>query len=255
MGRYTRFLAILALGSGISIGLEAAAETRLTASIAYQNKDYENAMAIWRSLAQRGDSEVNICIGLMHLRGHGTPRNSTKAAKWFKEAAISGIAEAQFLLGRELMDGTPADYDTEPLDMDQDEGLRWYKVAVSQGHSEAAIYVGHAYSYAQGVDQNYEEAFRWYKRAAHLGNGQGAWTLGFMYWHGQGIQADAIKSLTWFKISEALRVFYGVYTTKVIEDLFEAHQISEAELMAERWIAKHKGSFAPKYQRPCRPTK
>ena len=51
-----------------------------------------------------------------------------------------------------------------------DEAVRWYRLAAEQGHSRAQTIWAWMYENGRGVAQNDEEAARWYRMAAEQGD-------------------------------------------------------------------------------------
>lgn len=217
------------------------AQSHISAVSAYDRGDYAIARSKWQQLADQGDPQAMIQIGLMHLRGHGVRRSSIEAAKWFRMGANLGNAEAQFKLGFLLANiGLAPDDSVGHVQKNYAEGLRWYRAAAKQGHNLAAFHTGHAYSYARGVKQNFGEALHWYKRAARLGNSHGAFNVGFMYFHGQGIPQDVPKSLMWFKIATDLGYVFGPSVLEILLPTLNPDQIAEADRLADHWLRRHR---------------
>src|SRR5512139_2231427 len=57
---------------------------------AYQSKEYDKAIGIWRPLAESGDAGAQFRIGTMYAEGLGVTRDDAEAAKWFRRAAEQG---------------------------------------------------------------------------------------------------------------------------------------------------------------------
>src|SRR4029453_18738660 len=82
-----------------------AAETPNDGQVAYNRGDYPTALRIWGDLADQGVATAQVRLGLMHARGHGTPRDDVEAVKWYRKAAEQGFAMAQDNLGVTYRDG------------------------------------------------------------------------------------------------------------------------------------------------------
>lgn len=61
--------------------------------------DYLRAEGEFRPLAEQGDPEAQLNIGLMYEMGWGLPRNLDSAASWYRKAAEQGYHFAQDSLG------------------------------------------------------------------------------------------------------------------------------------------------------------
>ena len=77
--------------------------------------------------------------------------------------AAQGNVEAQARLGMS--------YDTgRGVPEDNEEALRWYRLAAEQGDIGTQIILGLMFSSGDGVPQDYAEAVRWFRLAAEQGN-------------------------------------------------------------------------------------
>ena len=61
--------------------------------------DYATALRLWRPLAERGDVNAQLYVGLSYAHGRGVPIDDATAALWYRMAAERGNAEAQVDLG------------------------------------------------------------------------------------------------------------------------------------------------------------
>ena len=132
---------------------------------AYDAGDYQTAVQEWRPLAEQGNSDAQINLGLMYYKGIGVPQDYAEALKWYRLAAEEGVAVAQKNLGY-LYDrgiGVPHDYA---------EALKWYRLAAEQGDSDAQINLGVMYYNGNGVLQSNVMAHMWYNIASANGNSQ-----------------------------------------------------------------------------------
>lgn len=78
---------------------QSVAERMHTAAVAYHDKDFATAIAIWRPLAEQGSAEAQTLLGAMYWSGEGVPRDHAQAAKWYLRAARQGYARAQNDIG------------------------------------------------------------------------------------------------------------------------------------------------------------
>ena len=89
-------------------------------------------------------------------------RGDTQAKHWFTQAAIQGLTEAQYALGKLLLSG-----DLEVRD--PDEGIRWLKQAAENGSHFAAYRLGKEYLEGN-VTHDQAQAMDWFSRSAAQGN-------------------------------------------------------------------------------------
>ena len=88
------------------------------------------AVAIWRRLAQEGDTRSRTRLAWMLEAGVGTARDLDAAATLFRQSAEEGDAEAQYALGVMLQTGKGQASD--PL-----QARTWWQRAALQGHRPA----------------------------------------------------------------------------------------------------------------------
>ena len=90
----------------------------------------------------------------------------------YSKAAVQGLADAQFGLGRLLM--VPV-YHMESGKVIARKpnfagAAEWLLRAANQGHVVAQVYLGNFYRDGKGVKQDYVEAFKWYEIAVRSKN-------------------------------------------------------------------------------------
>src|SRR5215218_1730506 len=98
---------------------------------AWQRADYADAVAIWRPLAEKGDSDAAFNLGQAYRLGRGVPTNLAAAQTWFERAAREGHVDAQTTLGLLLFQNG-----------NQVAGLRWLRQAADQGEPRAMLVYG-----------------------------------------------------------------------------------------------------------------
>ena len=94
------------------------------ARTAYDKGDYEEALEIWRSLADQGNAKAQFNLGLMYDNGRGVTQDDKEAVKWYKLAANQGNAKAQFNLGVMYDNGEGVTQDDKEADGDNDQKKR-----------------------------------------------------------------------------------------------------------------------------------
>ncbi len=117
---------IAAMSAGFTLGLTAPAWAGWDeAEAAYKRGDYATALREFRPLAEQGDADAQVNLGLMYDNGQGVPQDYAKAVKWVRKAAEQGLAKAQynlgFMYGQGL--GVPQDYV---------QAYMWFKLAASR---------------------------------------------------------------------------------------------------------------------------
>lgn len=92
---------------------------------AFDKKDFDRAMAIWKPLANQGNAEAQFGMGLLF-----TDNEPATAVKWFRLSAEQGYAPAQSRMGGAYRTG-------RGVPLDRAEAIRWYNAAAAQGHPGA----------------------------------------------------------------------------------------------------------------------
>ena len=153
--------------------------------------DYKTAINIWKNLANRGNNAAQFNLGLMYLKGDGFKQNFSKAAKWFRLAAIQGNLEAQLKLGEMYFNGNgvPRDYKR---------AAKWYLYSSKQGNIAAQFNLGSMFEKGEGITQSYEKAIQWYKRSANHGHSGAQYKLGEIYEKKNINNKELKKSLKWY---------------------------------------------------------
>lgn len=57
------------------------------------------------SIAEKGDAQAQLHLGLKYTVGTDVPKDETEAVKWFRKAADQGVAMAQYNLGVRYANG------------------------------------------------------------------------------------------------------------------------------------------------------
>jgi TPR repeat protein len=97
-GSFARWLRVLVfLGLGLVSG-PALSDTK-EATTAFSSGQHDAALAEFRRMAERGDSEAEFMLGVMYYQGHGVEQNRPIAAVWFHKSALKGHKGAQLAFG------------------------------------------------------------------------------------------------------------------------------------------------------------
>lgn len=179
-----------------------------------------------RLRAQQGDPRAEYLVGRSYMTG-ASP-NYGEAAKWFRQSAAQGSADAEFSLGYlyEHGDGVPRDYQ---------QALFYYSAAAKQGHLTAENNLASMYENGRGAKKNIKEAERWYRAAAEdsevvaqgnlaslyfrahnyseaviwfraaaqQGDAAAQENLAWMYYTGTGITLDFGEAAKWVRLAAA----------------------------------------------------
>jgi uncharacterized protein len=179
-----------------------------------------------KSDAEKGVVEAQFILATMYANGRGVPQDNEKAFRWFYRVAKiksttlkvgmlknnykhknvpqelkflsndaeSGIAIAQWKLGLEYFKG-------QVLSQDNEQAVKWYRLAAAQGNSDAQYALGVMYFKGQGVLASKKEAMKWFR----LYLGQTIIKLGQTNIEGQ----DSIYSLAKRNVLAALEILFA----------------------------------------------
>jgi len=149
------------------------------------------------SLANRGNADAQLLLGLEYLDGTGAVKNESEAAQWISQAAARGDAVAQFWLGTLYANG-------RGVKTDPSVAMHWYEEAAMQGNRKAMHQLAVSYAEGWGATRNYAEAARWFSRAASLGYVDSAFNLGVLYERGLGMPQSLLDAYKWYSIAAAM---------------------------------------------------
>lgn len=125
----------------------------------YDAHKFLPAFDIYRSLAERGNTECQVFLGWMYYRGQGVPKNDQKAEEWIARAANSGDIPAVYSYGN--FSNNRGDYMHAKL---------YYQRAAAAGYSPALYQLGVMYLRGLGVENRDDVAFEYFDNAARQGH-------------------------------------------------------------------------------------
>ncbi len=97
---------------------------------AYKRGDYKTALALFRPLAENGESKAQTVLGLMYSYGEGVKVDFREAAIWYRRAAEQSYGVAQYSLAMLYLHG-------KGVPLDTDEVVKWLTLAAKGGHARA----------------------------------------------------------------------------------------------------------------------
>lgn len=151
--------ALALLFSSAAIAAPATAGRLEDGLAAYQSFDYATALTALEPLAEQGNVEAQLRLGLMYRNGLGVRSDSAKAMKWLRLAADQDNAEAQFVLSNIYF--WREDYAEE---------FKLLLRSAEHGYVYAQDYLGNMYAFGLGdVPMDKVKAYLWYDRAAAQG--------------------------------------------------------------------------------------
>lgn len=137
-------------------------------------------------------------LAAIYTAGHaGVEINYTKAAQWFNEAAINGVANARYNLGVLYHQGLG-------VEQNMSKALGWYKAAARKNHPEALYNLGIAHLEGIGTKYSPHLAAGYFERAADKDVLEAAYNLGLIHENGLLGSASFDDALVWYQKAASL---------------------------------------------------
>jgi hypothetical protein len=124
---------------------------------AYENKDYDGALAAYRTAAEADGAYGQFMLANMYLAGEGIKRDPQQYLHWMRRSAENGYPPANYLMGRAYL---PSDATT---------AVRYFEAAARDEHGVSMHMLGLMYASGTGVEQSDLEALRWFRLAKAQG--------------------------------------------------------------------------------------
>lgn len=125
---------------------------------AWRAGNYEEAIRLWRPLADRGDADAQYNIAQAYFLGRGVPRNMNLAEQWYERSARQGNQEAEGALGLILFQNGR-----------RREALPWIERAAGRGDPRAQYVLGTALFNGDLVARDGARAYALMTKAAESG--------------------------------------------------------------------------------------
>lgn len=195
-----------------------------------RQSNFVEANRIWQRLADAGNANAQINLGLAYVWGNGVTRNNVEAVRLMRLAAQQEHPTAQANLALFYRDGIiePRDY-AEAFRLAQKAAAsgqafpQWvlgsmyrhgigverndvtavvyYRLSADQGHPMGLNNLGDAYEKGYGVQKNYAEAMRLYLMAIEKGSVIAMLGMGDIYAQGLGVPRNRITAAMWFRLA------------------------------------------------------
>ncbi|ELV14080.1 Death ligand signal enhancer [Tupaia chinensis] len=164
-----------------------------------RNGDYSAAFSYFQKAADRGYSKAQYNTGLCHEHGRGTPRDLSKAICYYQLAAGQGHSLAQYRYARCLLQNPVCSWEperqravsmlkqaadsglteaqaflgvlfTKEPYLDEQRAVKYLWLAANNGDSQSRYHLGICYEKGLGVQRNLGQAVKCYQQSAALGN-------------------------------------------------------------------------------------
>jgi TPR repeat protein len=175
------------------IGLE---ETLMAAKKFYADKQYGQALPLFRKAAEAGNGVAASYLGYMYANSLGDlTKDDAQAVNWYRKGADAGTATAMRLLGYMYRKGRGG------LPKDDAQAAIWYRKAADGGDATGMANLGIMYATgSDGLPKDEVQAVSWYRKAAEAGDATGMTNLGLMYNNGWGgLPKDDAQAVNWYR--------------------------------------------------------
>ena len=98
--------------------------------------DYQTTFKFLLPLAEQGNAEAQLMLGVMYARGIGVKQDDFEAVKWFRKAAEQGYANAQAILGFSYLLGQSG------VQVNKSLAKEWFGKACDNGNQNGCEYYG-----------------------------------------------------------------------------------------------------------------
>lgn len=172
-------------------------------------------------------------LGLIYYNGEIVPKDLSKALAYWTKGGNAGMGACSRNAASMYRDG-------EGVPKNLDLSLRWYKQAIHQEDSVAAVTVGLAYFLGEDFgEQNYAKAKAYFEKGAEFGNSDALYYLGRIYADGLGVEQDDKKALEFFKNgvdadNASCKVEYAIFLAESLGGLSQDLNLS-ITLLEQAW--------------------
>ena len=173
---------VIGIGGYKMISYQSPQELYLKAITYYEEKQYEEAFALFETLEENHDAMAKVAN--MYYEGLGVEIDYDKALEYYIKADELGDQFAAYMIGSMY-----------EQDLNVAKAKSWYEKGANQNDVRACYRL--AYLYEQ--EQNYQEALKWYLKADELGHLNAANAIGYLYSNGLGVDKDLEQAKDWFK--------------------------------------------------------
>ena len=194
---------------------------------AYLAKDYQAALAILKPLAEIGDSQAQVTLGIMYDFGHGVSKDPAEAIKWYIKAAEQGIPVVQHDVGVKYFEG-------QGVEKDYLKAAYWWEQSANAGLADSQFNLGLLYYRGIGLEIDYKKASSLFTSAAEQDHPHAQYSLAVMYAFGQGLDKDYEKALQWFRKSATHHVTQAQFNLGVFYE--NGYGLEKDLATAKKWF-------------------
>ena len=147
----------------------------------------------------------------------------------FQTLANQGVTRAQFYLAKMYIE-------SQGVQQDLAEALKWGRKAADQGDAEAQFYLGLMYDTGQGVPKSGVEALKWYRLAAEQGYAAAQSNIGSKYADGEDVPRDDVRAYMWLSLAAAQgNQLSSDFLGDTVAPRMTPAKIAEAQRLIREW--------------------
>tara|TARA_R110000782_G_scaffold57256_2_gene119417 strand:+ start:2503 stop:3681 length:1179 start_codon:yes stop_codon:yes gene_type:complete len=193
---------------------------------AYLKKNYALALEILKPLAEQGDSQAQITMGLMYDYGHGVEKSPAESIKWYLMAAEQGVPLVQHDIGVKYFQG-------QGVEQNYLEAAKWWEQSANSGIADSQFNLGLMYYRGIGIPKDYVKAAKLFEDAAEQGHGNAQYSLAVMYAFGQSKTKNYATALKWFNKSAEQDIAQAQFNLGVFHE--NGYGVEKDNVEARRW--------------------
>lgn len=218
------FAAGMVLRHGAGSARVATPQTATHATLAKLSAHQSAPLDKLTALANSGDAQAELIVGLKYLHENGGGSDA-KAAAWITRAANAREPVAQYLLGTLYERGLGVKKDAAAA-------LHWYEQAANQGNRKAMYRLGISYAQGIGVQKDYTQSASWFEKAAEAGLVDAQFNLAVLYERGEGVPQSLLDAYKWYAIAAS----HGDKESQLRVDALGSQLSPDATVAAERAV-------------------
>jgi TPR repeat protein len=182
-------------------GLQSPAAALRRAIRLIEKGDATKAFAPLTRAAQSGIAEAQYRVGRCYIEGKGVPISRVEGARWLERSARQGYVDAQILLAALHIHGVGAD---QPAP-DQSQPVPEYHPGqgMAAGSPAAPQQVGGLFGAAEAGRPDFDTALHWARLAGDAGSGDGQALVGYILTSGPEKLRDLDQARSWYARSSA----------------------------------------------------
>lgn len=186
--------ASVCLGFSFNSWLSAAGSEIDAARSLFADGKYAEALAGYKTLAEKGVVEAQFQLGVMYENGLGVEKSLSEAATWYERASQANHTGAIKNLAAMYFDG-------RGVSKDQKKAAELYRAAMIEGDTAAKTVLAFMYENGYGVPTDLNMAATLLHEAANTGYAGAQAGLGVMYWRGNGVKRDWVEAYAWWLLA------------------------------------------------------